>query len=163
MADQDTAPSTDKEPAKTGADTGDAQKTEKTSYTADELQREADRRVTAAQKKWQEEQAALIADKTKDAETKLQELARKAEEAERYAGFIEAVTSQGVRNVKAAYTVAVHNGYIDSRGNLKLKEFRADNPEFFSPPANANAGAGAGKTGPSGGMNEWIRAAAGRT
>lgn len=132
-------------------------------YTADELQREADRRVTEAQKKWKAEQDALLTDTTKNAETKLAELKAKTEEAERYADFIEKGTASGIRNHKAAYLVAKHGDYFDKKGNLELERFKKENPEFFGVTANADAGRGAGGGGGKGGtMNDFIRAAAGR-
>jgi hypothetical protein len=145
-----------------GAGEGQGTATPKT-FTETELQREADRRVTEAQKKWKTEQEALIADKTKDAETKLAELQSKAEEAERYADFVASVTMAGVKNVKAAYLVAKGGEYFDKKGALELDRFKKENPEFFSSTtANANAGAGAGAANGTGGMNDWIRQAAGR-
>lgn len=149
---------------KAGGEAGQGQGTDTKpkSYTDADLQREADRRVTEAQKKWKSDQEALLADKTKDAETKLAELASKAEEAERYADFVAAGAAAGVRNVKAAYLVAKHGEYFDKKGGLELERFRKENPEFFSAPPNANAGAGAGSGGGAQSMNDFIRAAAGR-
>ena len=117
--------------------------------------------INDARKAWKSESDAIIADKTKDAETKLAELATKAEEAERYAGFVEAATAAGIRNAKAAYLVAKHGSYFSAKGELETDRFKKDNPEFFTPVANANAGAGAGATTTAGGMNAAIRAAAG--
>lgn len=152
----------DSTPAVT-ADAGTAaDSTPKTeSYTAADLQREADRRVTAAQKQWKADLDAIIADKTKDAETKLTETASRAEEAERYASFVESATAAGIRNAKAAYLVAKHGSYFSAKGELETDRFKKDNPEFFTPVANANAGAGAGAPTTAGGMNAAIRAAAG--
>lgn len=158
MADeQDKGESTTDETANAGSDSGQTPKT----FTESDLQREADRRVTAAQKAWRAELEAAIADKTKDAESKLAEVAARAEEAERYAGFVESATASGIRNAKAAYLVAKHGDYFDKKGGLELDRFKKDNPEFFTPVANANAGAGAGDTQKQGGMNAAIRAAAG--
>lgn len=157
MADeQDKGESTTDETAKAGSDSGQTPKT----FTESDLQREADRRVTAAQKAWRAELDAAIADKTKDAESKLAEVAARAEEAERYASFVESATASGIRNAKAAYLVAKHGDYFDKKGGLELDRFKKDNPEFFSATTNANAGAGTGTT-PKPSMNDAIRAAAG--
>lgn len=162
MADeQDKGTGTQTATADAGAGAGATPKTE--TYTAADLQREADRRVSEAQKKWRSEQDSLIADKTKDAETKLAELQAKAEESERYAGFIESATAAGIRNVKAAYKVA-QGDYIDKRGRFDIDAFRKDNPEFFTSPPTANAGNGTGTT-PTAkdDMNAHIRRVAGVT
>jgi hypothetical protein len=132
-------------------------------YSEADLQREADRRVNEAQKKWRAEQDALLADKTKDAEAKILALSEENAEATRFADFVDVASKSGIRNLKAAYMVAVGGEYLDAKGKFDLKTFQTDNPEFFGVSANANAGAGAG-----GGsvhtndINALIRAAAGR-
>lgn len=159
MADeQDKGAGTQTATADAGASAGATPKTE--TFTAADLQREADRRVSDAQKKWKADLEATIADKTKDAETRLTELQNKAEQAEAYAAFIEQATGAGIRNVKAAYKVA-NPDYFDKRGRFDIDAFRKDNPEFFVPAANANAGAGAGATTTTSDMNAMIRRAAG--
>lgn len=139
---------------------------EKTTWTADEhraeLQREADRRVNEALKKVKAEQDALIADKTKDAEAKLKELSTRAEAAEQYGVFVEAANAAGIRNVKAAHIVARDQGFL-KHNRFDADGFRKANPEFFTPVVGAaNAGDGAGRPAAAGGMNAFIRAAAGR-
>lgn len=127
-----------------------------------EIQRAGDRRVTEAQKKWNADLTAALAAKDKDAATKIAELSTQAEEAAAYATFVETAHAAGIRNLKAAYMVAVGGEYIE-HGKFDLKQFQKDNPEFFAPPTTANAGAGAGAATTSGGMNAVIRQAAGRT
>ena len=129
-----------------------------------ELQREADRRVTEAQKAWAAKQAEVLAAKDRDAETKLRELEQAAKEHEEYAAFIEAAHVAGIRNVKAAHLVAKGGGYFDQRGKFNVEKFRNDNPEFFLPMSgNANAGSGAGGNQSSTfSMDRWIRSQAGR-
>jgi hypothetical protein len=145
-----------------GGSAGDGAKTDTPkTFTEADIQREADRRVSLAQKKWREEQAELLAAKDKDAETKIKELSSKAEEAQRYGDFVDAAHSAGIRNIKAAYAVAVAHGHINARGKFDVDAVRKDNPEFFQPAANANAGAGAGGATNTGGMNAYIRQAAG--
>jgi hypothetical protein len=143
---------------KSGADAGATPKT----FTEADLQREADRRVSAAQKAWKADLDAAIADKTKDAETKLADAATRAAEAERKADFLEQASTAGIRNARAAYLVATGGGYIDNKGRLDIDKFRKENPEFFGTTATANAGAGAGAANTTGDMNAFIRAAAGR-
>ena len=130
-----------------------------------ELQREADRRVTEAQKAWAAKQAEVLAAKEKDAEAKLRELESAAREHEEYAAFIETAHDAGIRNVKSAYYVAKGGGYFDARGKFAVDKFKADNPEFFAPiTGNANAGAGTGaNASPTFNMDRWIRLQAGRS
>ena len=129
-----------------------------------ELQREADRRVTEAQKAWAAKQAEILAAKDRDAEAKVRELEQAAKEHEEYAAFIEAAHVAGIRNVKAAHLVAKGGGYFDARGKFNVEKFKQDNPEFFVPAsANANAGAGTGNNQtPHASMDRWIRQQAGR-
>jgi hypothetical protein len=165
MADQDEGTTNANTNGDAGGKAGDGQKTDqtKTTYTADDIQREADRRVNDAQKKWRAEQAEILAAKDRDAEAKIAELNTKATEAERYGNFIDDAHASGIKNTKAAYIVAVAQGHIDKRGKFDVDGFRKANPEFFtaSPAANANAGAGAGAPTQTGGMNAWIRNQAG--
>lgn len=156
MSEQDAGNSTPNATDNTGAKAGETQKTD--SYTAADLQREADRRVTEAQRKWKEQLETSIADKTRDAESKLAELSSKAEEAERKAGFIEAAASAGIKNLNAAYLVAKHGDYMKKDGRFDIDKFRKDNPEFFASAPTANAGAGAGAaTNGANAFNQWLR------
>ena len=136
-----------------GAKPDDAPKT----FTEADIQKEADRRVTEARKKWQSEQESILADKTKDADAKLAELATKAEAAERYADFVDAATKAGIKNVKAAYAVAVAHGHIGKKG-LDVDAFKAENPEFFlTARSSADAGAGSGSGNQTADINDYIR------
>ena len=164
MAEQDTnqstAPNSD-EGGKQGGGGGTDSAGEKTTFTLDELNREADRRATAARKAALAEQQALIADATKTAEAKLAEISAKAEEAERYATFCDAATQNGIRNLKAAYAVAREFGLVKD-GKFDVSEFKKKAPEFFASTVGAAPGAGTQSPAPTGGMNAFIRAAAGR-
>lgn len=136
-----------------GAKPDDAPKT----FTEADIQKEADRRVTEARKKWQSEQESILADKTKDADAKLAELATKAEAAERYADFVDAATKAGIKNVKAAYAVAVAHGHCGKKG-FEVEKFKAENPEFFlTARSSADAGAGSGKPTGKADMDTWLR------
>lgn len=119
--------------------------------------------VNEAKRAWKSDTDALIADKTKDAETKLAELQTKAEEAERYADFVDEATKAGIKNCKAAYLVAKHGGFVDKKGRVDFGTFKTDNPEFFTPPPNANAGDGVGKPVTGNSMNDLIRGAISRS
>lgn len=148
--------STESATGNTGATPGDSPKTE--TYTQADLQRESDRRVSEAQKKWKEQLDTAIADKTKDAEAKLAELSKATEAAQKYATFLEGATTAGIRNVKAAYMVATGGDYLKRDGRLDIDKFQKDNPEFFAPHPNANAGAGAGTpTNSANAFNSWLR------
>jgi hypothetical protein len=159
MADeQDKGQGTPEATADAGAKTDQTPKTE--TYTAADFQREVDRRVTDAEKKWKATQDALLADTTKSAEEKLAALEAKASQAQEYADFAAEAVAAGIRNVKAAYKVA-QGDYINGKGKFDLAGFKKDNPEFFTPAPNANAGNGAGNGGTKASMNDAIRAAAG--
>lgn len=136
--------------------------TETKPLTEADVQREADRRVNEAHKKWKADLDAAVADKTKDAETKLAAITAKAEEASRYASFLEAATTAGIRNARAAYAVAVAHGQLDG-GKFNAEKFKTENPEFFAPMPNANAGAGAGKPSNTTDVNDALRSAFGIT
>jgi len=161
MADeQDKGQGTPEATADAGANAGQTPKTE--TFTAADLQREADRRVTEAQKQWKAQQDALIADTTKSAEEKLVALEQKAAQAQEFADFVAEASAAGIRNVKAAYKVA-QGDYINGKGKFDLAGFRKDNPEFFTPAPNANAGDGAGNGKPTANdMNALIRERVGR-
>lgn len=148
-----------------GGGSGDGQKTAKTTYTQAEfdaaLQREADRRVGQAQKKWRDEQAELIADKTKDADTKLAELTTRASEAEARATFAEGANKEGVVDIKAAYAVAKSEGLIKD-GKPDWKRLRDEHPALFGATTrktSANDTPDLKKGKPD--MNALLRAAAG--
>jgi len=132
----------------------------KTTFSADDVKSQVSAAVNAALKAERDKQAALLADVTKDSESKLAELTARSEQAQQFADFVSEASAAGIRNLKAAYKVA-KDDYINSKGKLDLAGFRKDNPEFFASTPDANAGAGAGHQHKTGGMNAAIRAAAG--
>lgn len=148
-----------------GGNAGGSQGTEKTTYTAEEhraeLQREADRRVSEAQRKWREQLDATVADKTKDAESKLAELTGKASEAEARATFAEEASSQGVTDVRAAYAVAKAEGLIKD-GKPDWKKLQSEHPALFGKP-RVTAAADPADAGPKQkpNMTQLLKAAAG--
>ena len=152
---------------KANGDGGKADASQKTAnekpITQDDLNREADRRVNEAQKKWKSEQDALIADRTKDAEAKLQELQTKAEEASRKADFMSVAIAGGIKNLEAAYLVAVAHGHFTRAGKLDLVGLKEDVPEFFvSTTARADAGRGSETKQQADSVNAQIRRQFGR-
>ena len=147
-----------------GGNAGDSQGTAKTYTQADfdaALRSEADRRVTEAQKKWKSDLEATIADKTKDAESKLTELTGKASEAEARATFAEEAGSQGVTDIRAAYAVAKAEGLIKD-GKPDWKKLQAEHPALFGKPRTTAAAENADvKNATKPDMNQLLRAAAG--
>jgi len=116
-----------------GGNAGDGQGTVKTYTQADldaAIQREADRRVTEAQKKWRSDLETTIADKTKDSDAKLTELTGKASEAEARATFAEEAGAQGVTDIRAAYAVAKSEGLIKD-GKPDWKKLQSEHPALF--------------------------------
>lgn len=107
-------------------------------------------------------------EKGSEAEKSLQELQGKLEAAERRAQFAEDAHKPeiGCVNAKAAWALAMAEGLFDGRGNPNWAALKQMAPELFTTPgaARGNAGAGTGQAPqPAGGMNEFIRRAAGRT
>jgi len=111
--------------------------------------------------------AAKKLDKGSEAQKALEEVAGKLDAANQRADFYaEAGKPEiGCSNAKLAYIAAQEVGAFDSRGNVNWDTLKKDFPELFKqkPVAKGNAGNGAGQTGGGKtGMNEFIRAAAGR-
>ncbi len=129
-------------------------------FTEADVQSRVSAAVNEAQRKWKKDLDDLVADKTKDAEAKIAELKLSATENAMRADFAEQALTAGVNNVKAAYIVARHGGYMDN-GKLDLDRFKKENPQFFGSTAKPRTDAGAGGNTPTGGMNAYIRAAAG--
>ncbi|KPL70112.1 hypothetical protein ADN00_18900 [Ornatilinea apprima] len=107
---------------------------------------------------------AVQAGKGSEAEKKLTEMADKLAEATRRATFYEKAPGAGVRNVVAAYKLAMADGIFDG-DKVDFKKLQEAYPELFgeNEPPPGNAGEGNEKIGlPKKGMNQFIRAAAGR-
>lgn len=97
----------------------------------------------------------------------LEAMTAKVEAAEMRAAFFEdaAKPEIGCGNAKLAFIAAQEIGAIDAKGRINWGALKEQFPELFraKPPAG-NAGAGTGTPPPAkGGMNEFIRKAAGRT
>ena len=108
---------------------------------------------------------AKASDKDSDAQKRLTEIADQLSETDRRAGFYESAHAAGVTNLKLAYTVAVQDEMFDRHGNANMERLKQAYPELFggarqtTPAGNAGAGH---NTQPAGGMNDFIRRAAGR-
>ena len=96
----------------------------------------------------------------------LEQLSGQLEAAERRATFYEdaARPEIGCTNTRLAYLAAVEDGLIDARGRVNWEAMKTKYSELFRqviPRGNAGNGAGATPP-PTGGMNAYIRRAAGR-
>jgi hypothetical protein len=109
---------------------------------------------------------AAKSEKDSEAQKKLTEMADQMGEADRKADFYEAAHSAGVTNLKLAFIVASQEGLFDKRGQVNFEVMKTSFPELFGAAkktTTANAGDGTGTNQPAhAGMNEFIRAAAGR-
>jgi len=111
--------------------------------------------------------AAKKLEKGSEAQKALEEASGKLEAANQRADFYAEASKPeiGCSNAKLAYIAAQEIGAFDSRGNVNWEVLKQQFPELFKgkPVAKGNAGSGAGQTGGGkAGMNEFIRAAAGR-
>jgi len=96
----------------------------------------------------------------------LEQMVAQAEAAEARASFFEdaARPEIGCTNARLAYLAAETDGLIDSRGRVNWEQMKTKYAELFRQPIpRGNAGEGAGTAPPqAGGMNAYIRRAAGR-
>jgi len=102
-----------------------------------------------------------------EAKRMIDDMSASLELANRRATFAEeAVRPEiGCTNPKAAFLVAQADDLFDKRGNPDWEAIKEAAPELFvqkRPSANVNAGAGTQQVTPQGGMNAFIRSAAGR-
>lgn len=102
-----------------------------------------------------------------EARKALEAMTAQVEAAEVRAAFYEdaAKPEIGCTNARLAYIAAQQDALIDNRGRVNWESLRQTYPELFRRAApTSNAGAGTQNTQPAtGGMNEFIRRAAGRT
>lgn len=143
----------------TGADSG--HQDERTKWTADDWQRETDRRVNEAVKKQREALKTALEAKERDAEKTVAELRASIEAAERKAAFADAALKAGIRDVAGGFAIANSLGYFDG-ATLKTDELRRNHPGLFAG-ASQNHGAGDGTNSPAKPMKlgDALRAAAG--
>lgn len=107
------------------------------------------------------------AEKGSEAERQLTQLADQITESDRRSEFYEAAHIAGVTNLKLAYLVASHDELFDKRGMVNFETMKESYPELFGsqnklPKGNAGDGTDKQPTG-KGSMNDFIRAAAGRS
>jgi len=105
-------------------------------------------------------------EKGSQARDALESLTGKMEQFEQQLAAYDALSTAGVTNLKLAYIAAREAEAIRKDGTVNLETLKAQYPELFkkaSPPPG-DAGAGTGNGAPSSkNMNDFIRAAAGRT
>jgi len=135
----------------------------KTSGLHSALQTERDQRKDFAK---QLKDAQSKAEKGSELEKALGETSTRLEQAEQRAAFYEdAIKPEiGCTNVKAAFLVASADNLFKRSGEPDWTAIKAAAPELFGrkvPPGNAGSGNGSPPA-QKAGMNEWIRAAAGR-
>lgn len=112
-------------------------------------------------------EAAKTLDEGSEARTRLEGMADELDGAERRADFYEAAHGEGVSNLRLAWLAVQENeDLVDRRGVVNFAKLREGYPELFGggqkTPAG-NAGSGTGNPPPAaGGMNAFIRTAAGR-
>jgi hypothetical protein len=105
--------------------------------------------------------------KGSEMEKSLQEFQGKLAAAERRAAFLESATQPGIdcKNPKAALAIAMAGDHFNRQGVPDWSAIKAECPELFGRTiAPGNAGSGTGAPPPAqGGMNAFIRKAAGRS
>jgi hypothetical protein len=133
--------------ANTNADAGaqNAPKTdERSGWTAEQwqdfAQREADRRVTEAQKKWREDLTAQLTAKEQDAETRIGAVLEKAKQAETRAAFAERANEAGIADIRAAWAVVKEYGLADNTGAVDFKKLKDAHPALFAGAKQSVAG-----------------------
>ena len=98
---------------------------------ADFTQRESDRRVTEAQKKWREDLAAQLAAKDKDAETRITSVLEQAKQAETRAACAERAHEAGIADIRAAWAVVKEYGLASDKGEVDFKKLQDAHPALF--------------------------------
>lgn len=109
--------------------------------------------------------AAKKLEEGSEARKQLDQLATQLAGSTAQATFYDAAHSAGVANLKLAYLAAREAGLVDEKGACDFTKLQAQFPELFArkpAPPPANAGNGTQREAPSGGMNSFIRRAAGR-
>ena len=111
---------------------------------------------------------AALGKNPEEAKRLIEQMTHDLETANRRAAFVEeAVRAEiGCTNPKAAYAMALTDNLFDRRGNPDWTAIKSAAPELFGGRSGipaGNAGAGTGQAPQAGGMNEYIRRAAGRS
>ena len=109
---------------------------------------------------------AKKAEKGSEAQAELTKLADTLAESNQQLEFYEQAHSAGITNMKLAYIVAQQDDLINKRGVVNIEKLKENYPELFSKTLTPGADAGDGKEQkpkPKAGMNEALRAAAGKS
>jgi len=113
----------------------DTKKDERSGWTVEQwqeyAQREADKRVTDAQKKWRTDLAAQLTAKDQDAETRIVAALEQAKQAETRAAFAERANEAGITDVRAAWAVVKEYGLSDDKGGVDFKQLKDNHPALF--------------------------------
>ena len=116
--------------------TGDQAKDERAGWTVEQWQdfhqREADRRVTEAQKKWREDLAAQLTAKDQDAEQRISTVLEQAKQAETRAAFAELAHKAGIADIRAAWAVVKEYGLADDKGSVNFDTLKEAHPALFA-------------------------------
>lgn len=110
-------------------------------------------------------EAAKKLEQGSEARTQLDQLATQLAGSTAQATFYDAAHGAGVANLKLAFLAARDAGLVDDKGSCDFAKLQTQFPELFArkqAPPPANAGNGTQQTPPAGGMNSFIRRAAGR-
>ena len=120
-----------------GASTDDKNQSERANWTPEQWEDwatlEAGRRVTDAQKKWNTDLAERLTAKEKDSETKINEVLKRAEQAETRAAFAERANKAGISDMKAAWALVqtAADDYTDRRGEVDFDKLKENHPALF--------------------------------
>ncbi len=153
--------SDDKGGANTGADNqgnvdGNGETNERAKWTPEQWEtwaaREADRRVSDAQKKWRGDLTAQLTAKDQDAETRVQTALQQAQQAETRAAFAERATTVGIADVRAAWAVVKEYGLANDKGEVDFDKMKDAHPSLFA--AQPRKTTPAGRTPDTGGKNK---------
>lgn len=128
---------------------------------------EAERRERKSMEKQLREAAAKL-EKGSEKRASLEQQADRLQEMEHQTAFYDAAHAAGVLNLRLAWLAARDAGLVSEKdGSVDVEKLREQFPQLFAParqqPPPGNAGAGTQTGAPAGGgMNAFIRTAAGR-
>lgn len=106
------------------------------------------------------------AEKGSEAQAELTKLADNLAESNQKLEFYEQAHEAGITNIKLAFIVAREEDLINKRGAVNFEKMKETYPQLFSKTRTPDGDAGDGteeKPKPKAGMNEALRAAAGKT
>ena len=133
-------------------------------FTPEELQREIDRAVNNAHKKWKTDLDSAISAKESDLKGQIEALQQRSEDAINRAAFTDAAVEAGITDIKAAWAVARELEYWDrGKGTLDVDSMKKNHPGLFGTvkkSAGVGASGNAGQSGPQT-VDDFIRSQAG--